>query len=122
MSEKYGWIRQALTNRGYKAVDLARAWGISESSTSRFLSGVESPDPLLSRSVTLAMMLGVTLDELAKGMGFKGKVVVPSVDAAPTLPSNTVNMTLLENGFVRLTLCQDIPADKAAAMIKIISG
>lgn len=121
MSEKYGWIRQALTNRGYRALDLARAWGVSESSTSRFLSGVESVDPPLSRAVILSSMLGVGLDELAKGMGFKGKVVVPSVDVSPTLPSNSMNLHLLENGNVRLTLCQDMPADKAANIIKLIS-
>jgi uncharacterized protein with GYD domain len=122
MNEKYGWIRQALIARGYKAVDLARAWGVSESSTSRFLSGVESADPILSRCVQLAFMLGISVDDLAKGMGFKGKVVIPTVDTASPVPSNTMNLHLLENGNVRLTLCQDMPADKAASIIKIVSG
>lgn len=122
MTEKYAWIRRALTNRGYRALDLARAWGVSESSTSRFLSGVESVDPPLSRAVILSSMLGVSLEELAKGMGYVGKVVIPSVEAPLNVPTNSINMVMLEGGTVRLTLCQEMPADKAANIIKIISG
>lgn len=119
---RFAWIRDALTKRNFKAKDLARAWGISESSTSRFLSGEEQPDLPLSRAATLAGMLGLSIDELAKGMGFKGKVIVPPVEgAAPNLPANTLNVHLMHNGMVRVTFCQDLPSEKAGKLITLLS-
>lgn len=120
---KWAWIRDALQKRRYKAKDLARAWGISESSTSRFLSGEELQDLPLSRAVTLSDMIGITVDELAKGMGLKGSVVVPN----PTLqnielPLNTYNMNMLGGGTVRLTFCQDLPAEKVAKITQILAS
>lgn len=122
-SEKWSWIRDALAKRKYRAKDLARAWSISESSTSRFLSGEELQDLPISRAVTLAGMLGITLDELAKGMGLKGAVVIPT----PTLqdielPLNTYNMNMLGGGMVRLTFCQDLPAEKVAKITAILAA
>lgn len=122
-NDKWSWIRDALAKRKFRAKDLARAWGISESSTSRFLSGEELQDLPLSRAVTLANMLGITLDELAKGMGLKGALVVPN----PTLqtlevPPNTYNMNMLGAGMVRLTFCQDLPADKVAKITAVLAS
>lgn len=122
-NDKWAWIREALAKRKYKAKDLARAWGISESSTSRFLSGEELQDPPLSRAATLASMLGISIDELAKGMGYKGAVVIPNPSIQDfELPLNTYNMNMLGGGQVRLTFCQDLPAEKVAKITAILAA
>ena len=63
--DTHHWLRLALEERGLLQVDLARAWGISEASVSRFIIGTENPDPVLSRVVKLADLLNVTLESLA---------------------------------------------------------
>lgn len=122
MDGTFAWVRDALRTRGYRAKDLARAWGISESSTSRWFSGEEQPDLPLSRAVTLAFMLDITLDELAKGLGFKGKKITPpEVTPLPQLPVNSMNLQMLDDDHVRITLCQECNATVAMKVIQLLS-
>lgn len=121
---EFSWIREGLARRNYLAKDVAKAFGISESSISRFLNGQESTDMLLSRAVTLSQMLGISLDELAKGLGVMGKRVEPNVGTegrAPKAPPNSVNLVMLDEGKVRLTLSQDTTPTKAMEVIKVLS-
>ena len=118
------WIREGLQRRNYLAKDVAKAFGISESSISRFLNGLESVDIPLSRAVTLSQMLGISLDELAKGLGVMGKRVEPNVSSearAPKAPPNSVNLVMIDDGKVRLTLSQDTTPTKAMEVIKVLS-
>lgn len=121
MSGTFEWVRDALKQRGYRAKDLARAWGISESSTSRWFSGEEQPDLPLSRAASLAWMLGIPLDELAKGLGVSGKQVLPEISPQQlTGIPNSINFQLLDDGKIRLTLCRDTDPDTAMAVIKML--
>jgi transcriptional regulator with XRE-family HTH domain len=120
------WIRDGLAQRNYIAKDLAKAFEISESSISRWLNGQESPDLPLSRAVTLAQMLGITLDEVAKGLGVMGRRVVPPVTAAEGTratkpPPNTIQLTMIEGGGVRLSLVQDTTPQKAMEVMKVLA-
>jgi transcriptional regulator with XRE-family HTH domain len=123
MSGTFEWVRDALKQRGYRAKDLARGWGISESSTSRWFSGEEQPDLPLSRAATLARMLGIPIDELAKGLGFSGKQVTPQVSPQQfTGAPHSINFQLLDDGNVRLTLCRDTDPDTAMQIIKMLGA
>lgn len=122
------WIRDRLAAKKLKARDLAKTWGISESSTSRFLNGTESQDLYFSRACTLAAVLGIDPTALARGMGLWGKTVIPAASKTveqPTepssIPSNTFNMQMLGQGMVRLTFSQDLPHDKAAKITAILA-
>lgn len=121
--EKLGWIRDALKARNYRAKDLAKAWGISEASTSRFIAGTEQQDPPLSRAVVLAKMLKISLEDLAKGMGHDGKPVPPTapIDLA-YIPSDTLNIQMIDKNTVRVTFCRDVAAGKISDLMKLLSN
>lgn len=121
---KNAWIRDALQKRGYKQRDLARNWSVAEGSVTRFISGEENQNLALSKALTLAKMLGVTVDELAKGLGMDGKIVEPEVSAAeaPTLSPGTLDMKILGEGKIRLTMCQDLPANVAAQVMTTLAA
>lgn len=121
-NETNAWVRDALKKHGYSQRDLARAWGIADPSVSRFISGEENTDPPLSRAVTLASMLGITLDELAKGLGLKGRRVEPSIHVDVVPQFGTFSMTVQEPGIVRVTMCQDVPAETASELVSILGG
>src|SRR3954463_9014993 len=77
------WIRDALAEQGYSQRDLAKQWGISEASVTRFIAGTEDQDPKMRKCVELAGMLGMSLDELAQRLGIKaigaaGLVPIPT--------------------------------------------
>ena len=120
MAGTFEWVRDALKSRGFKAKDLARAWGISESGTSRWFSGEEQPDLPLSRAATLANMLGISVDELAKGLGFAGKQVLPEIHAQSFGIPNSINFQLLDSGEIRLSLCRDTDPDTAMQVIELL--
>jgi hypothetical protein len=121
---KNAWIREGLTKRRYRQKDLARTWAVAEGSVSRFISGEESQNLPLDKAVALAGMLDITLDELAKGLGFVGRAVTPSIAPAagggePVSPG-TVKMELVGEGKVRLSLCQDVLPDIAIKVVQLI--
>lgn len=122
-NETNAWVRDALRLNGYSQRDLARAWGIADPSVSRFISGEEGVDPPLSRAVTLASMLGITLDDLAKGLGLKGRRVEPSIQVERGVPHvGTFSMTVQEPGTVRVVMCQDVPAETASELVAVLGG
>jgi transcriptional regulator with XRE-family HTH domain len=122
----FRWVQEGIAGRGFLGRDLAKAWGISESSVSRFFKGIEQPDLPLSRAITLATMLGISLDELAKGLGVMGKKVEPNVQftqdgRAPKVPNNSVQLTMLGDDKVRLAFSTETTPTKAMEVIKILS-
>ena len=121
--DKHAWVRKGLMQRRFRAKDLARAWGISESSVSRFLAGEEQQDLPLSRAVSLASMLGVSLDELASGLGFKGRVFEPTVpvENGHTVPMGTLTVSLAGSGRVRVVLAQEMDAAIAGELLKLVA-
>jgi plasmid maintenance system antidote protein VapI len=122
-SDRNGWVREGLAAKGYSQRDLARAWGVAEPSVSRFISGEEGADPPLSRAVTLAVMLGITLEDVARGLGLRGKRIEPAVSRDVDTPSvGTFRMDVLEEGRVRVVLCQDVAPDVASQLISVLGG
>lgn len=123
-SPRNTWIKDALAKRGYKQRDLARNWSVAEGSISRFISGEENQNPVLSKALVLARMLGISLDDLAKGLGLDGKFVEPEVPAgeAPAIMPGTMNMEMIGNGKIRITMCQDLPADAAAQVMTLLAA
>lgn len=118
------WIRDALKKRGYKQRDLARNWSVAEGSVTRFISGEENQNLALTKALTLAKMLGITTDELAKGLGLDGKTVEPPIASLePTpLPPGTLAMEIIGEGKIRVTMCQDLPANIAAQLMTTLAS
>jgi len=122
-NDRNSWIREGLKAKGYSQRDLARAWGVAEPSVSRFISGEEGADPPLSRAVTLAVMLGVTLEEVARGLGLRGRRIEPAITQdAGVPPVGTFKMDVIEPGRVRIVMVQDVSPDVAAQLMSVIGG
>ena len=62
------WMRDMMKAEGLSQKDIARAWGISESSVSRFLDGLTG-DISARRIAQLSMVLGRPVEELHVWMG-----------------------------------------------------
>lgn len=120
---KNEWIREGLTRRGYRQKDLAVAWASQQASVSRFFGGEELQDLPLSKALPLARMLGITMEELAKGLGLSGPVIEPSVEStqAPPLPLGTFNMDSPRPGVVRLEMRKDFSAQAAQDIVRIMA-
>lgn len=124
MAARNAWIRDGLQKRGYKQRDLARNWQVSEGSITRFISGEENQKLALPKAVVLARMLGITVDELAKGLGLEGKIVEPVISPGelPGIAPGTLNMNVVGDGRIRVTMCQDLPADVAAQIMTLLAS
>lgn len=120
---KNEWIKDGLTRRGYRQKDLAVAWSSQQASVSRFLSGEELQDPPMSKAVSLCRMLGITLEELAKGLGHSGVIVEPSVESVQvSIPLGTFNMSSPYPGVARLEMRKDFSSGAAQEIVKIMSN
>ena len=118
-----GWVREALRACGYNQRDLARAWGVSEPSVSRFLLGVEGVDPPLSRAMSLCSMINISIEELARGLGLKGRRIEPAVKSEAGLPPvGTFKMDMLAPGLVRVVMVQDVAPAVASALVSVLGG
>jgi hypothetical protein len=120
---KNEWVRDGLRRRGYRQKDLAVAWASNQASVSRFLVGTELQDMPLSKGVALAQMLGITLDELAKGLGHRGPAVEPVVDATmqTALPLGTLNINTPAPGIARLEMRKDVSVGAMQEILRIVS-
>jgi Cro/C1-type HTH DNA-binding domain len=119
------WIREALDKRRYRQKDLARAWSVAEGSITRFISGEENQNLTLDKAVVLANMLDISVDDLAKGLGWSGPRVEPSVPPAPggegSVSPGTMKMELVGGGKVRLTACQDVEPNAALEVVRLLA-
>lgn len=112
MRAKYEWIRDGLLKRGYNQRDLAVAWGSQQASVSRFIRGEELQDLPISKAVKLASMLDLTLDDLAKGMGWRGPTVEPPVQSVEPAGMHEGEIRLDDVGIagkMRLNMCKTLP-------------
>jgi hypothetical protein len=121
---KHEWVKDGLMRRGYRQKDVAVAWGSQQASVSRFLGGEELQDLPLSKAVPLAQMLGISIDELAKGLGFRGPPVEPSIEATTVsaTPLGTLNISTPAPGISRIEFRKDLSIGAAQELIRIISN
>lgn len=124
MRAKNEWVREALTKRGYRQKDLAIAWSSQQASVSRFIQGEELQDMPLSKAVSLARMLGISIDDLAKGLGVNGVVVEPSVEETlkPSLALGTINFSTPYPGVARIEMRKDFTPKAAQEIISIAAS
>ena len=120
---KHEWIKEGLRRRGYRQRDVAVAMGSQQSSISRFMAGEEMQDLPLSKAVPLAQMLGITIDELAKGLGFRGPAIEPPVEAleAGAIPIGTINITTPSPGTLRIEMRKDLSFGAGQEILRIVS-
>jgi len=121
---KHEWTREGLQRRGYRQKDLAVAWGAQQASVSRFISGEELQDLQLSKAVTLARMLGISVDELAKGLGIGTTTAIePQIESlqAPSMPLGTVNISSPRPGVTRLEMRKDFSVQAAQKILEAIA-
>lgn len=121
-NDKNDWVRDGLSRRGYRQKDLAVAWSSQNSSVSRFFKGMELQDPPLSKAVSLARMLGITVDALAKGLGQNGVIIEPHIEGvvASAMPLGHLNITQPERGVVRIEMRKDFDPDTAQKLLGTI--
>jgi hypothetical protein len=121
---KHEWVKEGLSRRGYRQKDVAVAWGSQQASVSRFLGGEEMQDLTLSKAVPLAQMLGISVDELAKGLGFRGPPVEPTVDytVSTSAPLGTLNISTPAPGISRIELRKDLSVGAAQELLRIVSN
>jgi hypothetical protein len=120
---KNQWIRDGLERRGYRQKDVAVAWSSQQASVSRFLGGEELQDLPLSKAMSLARMLGITVEELAKGLGITGVMVEPVVEGVsmPSMPLGSMNMSSPRPGVTRLEMRKDFSVQAAQEIIRVLS-
>jgi transcriptional regulator with XRE-family HTH domain len=120
---KHEWIKDGLRRRGYRQKDVATAFGSQQSSVSRFLAGEEMQDLPLSKAVPLAQMLGISLDELAKGLGFRGPPIEPPVETLESspIPIGTINITTPAPGIIRVEMRKDLSFGAGQEILRIVS-
>jgi hypothetical protein len=77
----------------------------------------------LSKAVPLAQMLGITVDELAKGLGFRGPAIEPPVEAleAQSIPLGTINITTPAPGTLRIEMRKDLSYGAGQEILRIVS-
>jgi transcriptional regulator with XRE-family HTH domain len=125
MPEKanFEWIKDGLAKRGYRQKDVAVAWGSQQASVSRFLNGEELQDPPISKARALAQMLGISIDDLAKGLGLAGPVIEPSVEtlAPHSIPIGTFAMESPRPGVARIEMRKDFSAKAAQEILGIMA-
>lgn len=121
---KHDWIRDGLMRRGYKQKDLAVAWGSSQATVSRFLSGEELQDLPLTKALTLARMLGITCEELGRGMGQYGQHVEPNVqDMRPmSVPEGTLQVSVPRPGVTRVLFHKDLSIGASQKILAEVAG
>ncbi|MCS0459299.1 helix-turn-helix domain-containing protein [Rhizobium favelukesii] len=120
---KNEWVREGLQRRGYRQKDVAVAWASQQATVSRFIAGEELQDLQLSKALSLARMLGITVEELAKGLGLHGVEVEPTVPGGetPAIPLGTMNMSSPRPGVTRLEMRKDFSVKAAQEIIGIMS-
>jgi len=120
---KNEWIKLGLQRRGYRQKDLAVAWSSQQASVSRFLSGEELQDPPLSKALTLCRMLGITLEEFARGLGLAGVTVEPQIESlVVTAPLGTFQMTSPKPGVTRLEMRKDFSVTAGMEIVKVMAN
>lgn len=118
---KTEWIKDVLVARGYAQRDVAKSWGVSEASVSRFLSGTENQDLPFSRACDLAQMLDMGLDEFAQRVGYRrGKTPPPPIVASSAPPIGTTSLAVAEGGRLRVLLHLDLPAPLAGELVALL--
>jgi hypothetical protein len=120
---KNEWVREGLQRRGYRQKDVAVAWASQQATVSRFITGEELQDLALSKALSLARMLGITVEELAKGLGLSGVAVEPSIPVSEpqSIPLGTMNMSSPRPGVTRLEMRKDFSVKAAQDIIGIMS-
>lgn len=61
--ERHEWLRDALADKGLRAKDVAKAWGVDDAVVSRFIKTGE-PELSFTRAEALCRMLGLTISDL----------------------------------------------------------
>lgn len=117
------WIREALAKAGRQQKDLAKAWGVSEASVSRWLEGTQNQDLPASRIWILGQMIGESCDTLIRQLGLAGdtaRLPPPSTRPAGDVPLGTSEFRV-RDGEARILLHLDLPAAVAAELIQIVA-
>lgn len=117
------WVRDSLEKRGYSQRDLAKAWGASEASASRFLTEMNSGDLSISRAYALSRMLDMDLEELAKRLGVAGAAAIlppPSVPARNAPPIGTFEIKPVE-GRIRALIHLDLAPEAAGELMQFMA-
>jgi predicted transcriptional regulator len=121
---KNEWVRDGLQKRGYRQKDVAVAWSSQQATVSRFIAGEELQDMQLSKALSLSRMLGISVEELAKGLGLSGVAVEPTIPGGEpsSIPLGTMNMSSPRPGVTRLEMRKDFSVKAAQDIIGIMSG
>lgn len=116
------WVRDELTRAGRTQKDLAKAWGVSEASVSRWVEGTQNQDLPASRIWILGQMIGMPCEELIRRLGLAGdaaRLPPPAPRPPSDIPLNTERFERV-NGSVRVLLHLDLSAKTAAQLMGLL--
>jgi hypothetical protein len=82
--DRHGWLRDALSDKGYLQKDLATAWGVDGATPTTFIRSGK-PELTFDRALVLAKMLEMPLDELQ--LRLQEGVPPGRRTAAPVIPA-----------------------------------
>jgi transcriptional regulator with XRE-family HTH domain len=116
------YILDLMRTRGVSQRDIAITWGVSESSVSRFLEGLQTQSTPASRIGQLSKLLGRPVGEVMSKLGLaedeQGLSVAPPPPNAPPLP--TISLTPAGGGKARLLLHLEVPWRVVAKMVALL--
>jgi hypothetical protein len=90
--ERHGWLRDALADKGLTAADLARAWGVDDAVTSRFIKTGQGDFSFERVQITMRL-LGLTFEELSTRMGEKLRPLTSRAEDVVEAPPKHLNGT-----------------------------
>jgi hypothetical protein len=120
--DKMAWARDALHRAKLTQRDLAREWGSSESTVSRWLDGIQAPDLPVSRAMQFANLVKMPCTELVTHLGYPPDVVDENerpvtADNTPPIPTVHLNPSRHRPGKWHILLHLELSLQEIAKIV-----
>ncbi len=79
-------------------------------------------DPPLSKVLSLSRMLGISVEDVARGLGLAGVVVEPTIEGTlPKVPLGTMSMSSPKPGVTRIEMRKDFSLGAAQEIVRVMA-
>lgn len=117
------WVREALQRAGRQQKDLAKAWGVSEASVSRWMEGTQNQDLPTSRLWILAQMIGQPCEDVIRRLGLAGEAarLPPALPVATSeVPIGTRQFELQDDGEAHVMIHMKLALPIAVQLLQLL--
>lgn len=117
------WVREALQRAGRQQKDLAKAWGVSEASVSRWMEGTQNQDLPTSRLWILAQMIGQPCEDVIRRLGLAGEAArLPPSTAVMVneVPMGTRKFDVQDNGEAHVMIHMKLALPVAVQLLELL--